>query len=701
MKYKLGELFCGPGGIAWGALNAQITDAKNQLFSIEHAWANDYDYDTCSTYSHNICHTPVNDNGKIDKLDDSVICEDVRTLSLSKLSHIDALAFGFPCNDYSDVGEKKGLNGNYGPLYTYGVKALTRFQPKWFIAENVGGLRNDNEGKTFTKILHDMQNAGYKLYPHLYQFEDYGIPQARHRIIIVGIRNDIKVEFKVPSPEPYSNLDNTCRTAITVPPIAEDAFNNERTRQSEAVVARLNYIRPGENAFTADLPEELRLNVAGAKISQVYKRLDPDKPSYTVTGSGGGGTHIYHWEESRALTNRERARLQTFPDTYRFIGSKEGVRKQIGMAVPCQGAKIIFEAILKCFANITYPSIECNALEFLYAKDSDMKYQFDTDLENKVLINPAQEGADELNIISAYASPSMAAYHIGKLKELGCIPIKIKLIIGMCPFDGLSQGVHIGFKDIRQKYAEKPDYSDIICQYNYKMPPIHSKIYIWLKHGKPYKAFSGSANYMQSAFSMGCGESLMECAAETAYEYFQSVEKNSIINTDNEVEDYIRIYKNQPQFDYETREFYNTVEPITKEISLISKKGDVGKSSGLNWGQRPGRNPDQAYIPLPRAIATIGFFPLNRRYFTVITDDDNCMQMRVEQDGDKAITCPDDNALLGRYFKDRLGIEYGKPITVDTLNIYGRNSVKFTKLNDELFYMDFKSPNQNNHEEDI
>ena len=118
------------------------------------------------------------------------------------------------------------------------------------------------------------------------------------------------------------------------------------------------HILPGQNAFNADLPEELKLNVRGAKISQIYKRLDPTKPAYTVTGSGGGGTHIYHWEEPRALTNRERARLQTFPDDYVFEGSKESVRKQIGMAVPCQGAKIIFEAILKTFTGIEYESME-------------------------------------------------------------------------------------------------------------------------------------------------------------------------------------------------------------------------------------------------------------------------------------------------------------------------------------------------------
>ena len=282
---------------------------------------------------------------------------------MDQLAPIDALAFGFPCNDYSVVGEQKGMDGTYGPLYSYGVKALRKFQPQWFLAENVGGLRNANEGKAFTKILDEMRNAGYKLVPHLYKFEEYGVPQARHRIIIIGIRNDIDLEYKVPSPAPYKDADNTCKTAIENPPIAADAWNNERTKQSETVIKRLSYIKAGENAFTADIPEELQLKIKGAKISQIYKRLDPNKPAYTVTGSGGGGTHIYHWEENRALTNRERARLQTFPDNYEFLGSKESVRKQIGMAVPCAGARIIFEAVLKTFAGIPYESVEPNIKE--------------------------------------------------------------------------------------------------------------------------------------------------------------------------------------------------------------------------------------------------------------------------------------------------------------------------------------------------
>lgn len=348
--FRLGELFCGPGGLALGATTASI---DNPDYKIIHKWANDYDESTCRTYRRNICPGE----------EDSVICGDVRELDIEKLGDIDGFAFGFPCNDFSVVGEQKGFDGKFGPLYTYGIKVLKRYQPLWFLAENVGGLKSANEGKAFKKIQEDMIAAGYRIYPNLYKFEEYGVPQARHRMIIIGIRKDLPYEFKIPSTAPYKDIDITCKNAIENPPIPTDAPNNELTKQSAKVVERLKHIKPGENAWTADLPEELKLNVSGARLSQIYKRLDPDKPAYTVTGSGGGGTHIYHYSEPRALTNRERARLQTFPDDYIFEGSKESVRKQIGMAVPSKGAKIIFEAILKTFAGIEYESMDASENE--------------------------------------------------------------------------------------------------------------------------------------------------------------------------------------------------------------------------------------------------------------------------------------------------------------------------------------------------
>ena len=93
-------------------------------------------------------------------------------------------------------------------------------------------------------------------------------------------------------------------------------------------------------------------------MSHIYRRLEADKPSYTITGSGGGGTHVYHWEEHRALTNEERAALQTFPPDFQFAGTPEQVRKQIGMAVPTRGAIAIFQAILQTFAHVPYSSVD-------------------------------------------------------------------------------------------------------------------------------------------------------------------------------------------------------------------------------------------------------------------------------------------------------------------------------------------------------
>lgn len=350
MIFRLGELFCGAGGLAYGAATADIGISACK---IEHQWANDFNEAACETYRRNICP----------EHPESVICCDVRTLDIDSLSEIEAFAFGFPCNDFSVVGEQKGINGNYGGLYTYGVRVLRRHRPMWFIAENVGGLQSANGGAAFEIIKNDLKAAGYRIYPHLYKFEEYGVPQARHRVIIVGIRDDLPFEYKVPATDQYKDDDVTCRSAIECPPIPDDACNNEPTKQSAAVVERLKHIEAGQNAFTADLPEHLRLNVKGAKISQIYKRLDPGRPAYTVTASGGGGTHMYHWSEPRALTNRERARLQTFPDSFVFCGKKEEVRKQIGMAVPCAGARIICEAILKTFAGIEYDFVPCNISE--------------------------------------------------------------------------------------------------------------------------------------------------------------------------------------------------------------------------------------------------------------------------------------------------------------------------------------------------
>lgn len=325
--YRLGELFAGAGGIALGCHLAEKAGS-----GFHHVWVNDWDKDACNTFALNLPIDPK-----------CVICDDVKDVNFESLSCIDGLVFGFPCNDFSVVGDRHGISGQHGGLYRWGIRAMEVKQPLFFVAENVNGLASS--GNDLSVIITAMKKVGYTVFPHTYQFEQYGVPQARRRIIIVGFRNDLGIQnFNHAKPTTKDN-PISCRQALAG--IAKDTPNNELTKQSATVIERLKHIKPGENAFTAALPDHLKLSLkSGATISQIYKRLKPDQPAYTVTGSGGGGTHIYHWQENRALTNRERARLQSFPDSFTFLGGKESVRRQIGMAVPPEGAKQVFLAVL-------------------------------------------------------------------------------------------------------------------------------------------------------------------------------------------------------------------------------------------------------------------------------------------------------------------------------------------------------------------
>lgn len=400
MRFKLGELFCGPGGMAIASTLVKPVVGKNgKSFSIFHSWGVDYSHSAIETFKKNL--------GKNAGIEMDV--RDFVNEGLTDSRKIDALAFGFPCNSFSSVGEREGLRSKrFGMLYQAGIRVMEQYAPDWFIAENVSGINGHDSGEQFQKILRELANAGrgYEVVAHLYKFEEYGVPQARHRYVIVGIRRDIAengIHFRVPAPT--HGVDGSgLRPFVSVREALANVKNDGHpdgalTRQSEKVVWRLKFTPPGENAWKLDelidrekfpdkelidylekLPwyekeikplggaEEIRakiefarLHCSKARMSHIYRRLDPDKPSYTITGSGGGGTHVYHWEECRALTNHERAVIQTFPSDFKFFGSKEEVRRQIGMAVPTEGAKVIFEAILKTFAGVNYESVESDA----------------------------------------------------------------------------------------------------------------------------------------------------------------------------------------------------------------------------------------------------------------------------------------------------------------------------------------------------
>ncbi len=377
MKTKVltyGELFCGPGGMAKGAKNIQVI-SKGIKHIIRPIWAIDNDIASCKTFQKNIVphKSAIISVKKFPSINGDgtryIINEDITKIDFTQLPKVDVLAFGFPCNDYSLIGKMEGIKGKYGSLYKFGVRALEILQPEFFVAENVSGLASKNQRSVLEKIKQEIKSAGptYNIHEELYRLEDYGIPQTRHRIFMVGFK-DKNIEFKKPAGnyEEISAYEAIAEGKIYGEgPISKNADNHDIKKPNPIVQKRLYQTKPGQNAWTANLDDDVKLKgVKSAKFSSIYKKVDPTKPAYTVTGSGGGGTSMYHWSmaktKQRALTNRERARLQTFPDSFKFYGNITEVRKQVGMAVPVKAAEMIFKACLKSYVGKKYNIIEDN-----------------------------------------------------------------------------------------------------------------------------------------------------------------------------------------------------------------------------------------------------------------------------------------------------------------------------------------------------
>lgn len=317
---------------------------------------------------------------------------------------------------------------------------------------------------------------------------------------------------------------------------------------------------------------------------------------------------------------------------------------------------------------------------------------FDSAMVNRILLEPITRGAQQLLLLSGYATPTMASWHMMKIKEVRMRPIDIKLIVGMTNYDGLTIDAHEGFKQL-VNVQSRPDFSTFQCQYIFQGAPVHSKLYIWLKDDKPVEAYAGSANYTQAGFSTNRREYIVPCNPAEAFNYYNQVECDSIYCTHSEVEDNIVFTPTHPVLDSES-EYTQAllgegIKPIT--LSLLARDGETGTRSGLNWGQRDGREPNQAYIGLPASIARSGFFPLGKQHFSVVTDDNKQLILRVEQQNDKAITTPMNNSLLGEYFRNRIGVANGAYIRRTDLERYGRTDVDFYKLDDEHYYMDFSA----------
>ncbi|CAN2241770.1 Dcm Site-specific DNA methylase [Candidatus Planktophila vernalis] len=319
-KPKVVSLFSGCGGMDLGFKHA----------GYELIWANDFEKAACDTYAIN--------------LGEHIVHGDITELDLKQIPDCDVMIGGFPCQDFSMIWKRGGLETDRGNLYKYFVKAVKLKKPRIFVAENVKGLLTANKGAAVKTITEDFARIGYKVSVDLYNFADYGVPQIRQRIFIVGVRNDVDWEFL--KPEPTHVKEKYVSAGKALVGVKKVKLNNEHQNIAEKTKKMLNMIPEGGNF--SDIPKNHPLYVKGM-ISHVYRRLHRGKPSTTIIAGGGGGTWGYHFEEPRPLTNRERARLFCYPDDFAFVGSITEVRKQIGNSVPPLAARILAEALLPAF----------------------------------------------------------------------------------------------------------------------------------------------------------------------------------------------------------------------------------------------------------------------------------------------------------------------------------------------------------------
>lgn len=319
-KPRLLSLFSGCGGLDLGFVQA----------GYQVVWANDFDHWSCQTYKKNF--------------GDHIHEGSVVDVDFTDKPECDIITGGFPCQDFSMLWRRGGLETDRGNLYKQLLRAVEEKQPRVFIGENVKGILSANKGEAIKKIAEDFSDIGYNVKYKLVNFAKYGAPQLRERVLIVGIRKDVDYEFEFPE---YTHDESSYYTAgEALKGVEKVPFNNEHQNIKEKTKEMLKLIPEGKN-FTS-IPKDSPYYVKGM-ISHVYRRLDRNKPSTTIIAGGGGGTWGYHFEEPRPLTNRERARLFGYPDNFTFEGSITEVRRQIGNSVPPIAAKVIAANLLPVF----------------------------------------------------------------------------------------------------------------------------------------------------------------------------------------------------------------------------------------------------------------------------------------------------------------------------------------------------------------
>lgn len=299
---KVASLFCGCGGTDVGLLGGfdflGKTYAKNPF---EIVYANDIEESACRIFEENFNITP-------DR-------RDIRTVRAADIPEIDMLTGGFPCQSFSIVAQnpkRLGYKDERGMLFFEMCRILREKQPKCFIAENVKGLLSANNGEAFPLIISEFEKSGYQVTYKLINAAAFGVPQKRERVIIVGIRKDLGFKYIFPDDilgeEAYAVLGSVIENLVD-----EKYFFSERAVQG---------MRTAKRAMNKGRAQDLNkpCNTVGSHLAKVS--LNSTDPVLLVNG------------RYRRFTPREVARIQSFPETFRLVGTEGAQYRALGNAIP-------------------------------------------------------------------------------------------------------------------------------------------------------------------------------------------------------------------------------------------------------------------------------------------------------------------------------------------------------------------------------
>jgi len=335
-NYKSIEVFAGAGGLALGLDKA----------GFESMLLNDFDKDSCETLQRNR-------NWHVEH-------DDVTNLSFKKYKgSVDLLSGGFPCQAFSYAGNKQGFEDTRGTLFFEFARAVKECKPKILFGENVRGLLSHEKGQTLETICNVIDELGYDLVePRVLKAMFYQVPQKRERLFLVGIRKDLKAKDLFKYPDPYYRI-MTMRDALKkgdlYPTNVPKSIGAEYPEHKRKI---LELVPPG--GYWRDLPDDYQREYMGRSYylgggkTGMARRLSWNEPSLTLTcAPAQKQTERCHPNQTRPLTVREYARIQTFPDNWDFQGSMSSQYKQIGNAVPVNLGYAMGRALIRLLNEIS------------------------------------------------------------------------------------------------------------------------------------------------------------------------------------------------------------------------------------------------------------------------------------------------------------------------------------------------------------